>query len=159
MSATKTKQIGNSRNLIEYFTRGIPGFNHRQFCLEDLYNLAHFYGVKILQTHFMRDGGHVVYSPRRIYIVIDKGMTGPYKVMHGFHEITHVLYHERPYVLYRCSGRNWNLSKCEYQAEIIGALAWMPDREARGLPAEALMARYGVSRETAEFRASLNLWR
>jgi hypothetical protein len=47
----------------------------------------------------------------------------------------------------------------EHQASIIGAVAWMHDREARGLPTETLMARYGASRKTAEFRGSLNLWR
>jgi hypothetical protein len=75
------------------------------------------------------------------------------------HETAQILYHPSHPKVFERSGNLWNWSKCNRQAEIVGAVAWMPLATADGLSVDELMREFGVRREVAEFRASLNLWR
>jgi Zn-dependent peptidase ImmA (M78 family) len=84
---------------------------------------------------------------------------GPELIVTAFHELAHVLYHPAHPRIFRRAGNLWNWSKCHRQAEIIGVIAWMPLTIADGLSADELMREFGVRREVAEFRASLNLWK
>ena len=48
-----------------------------------------------------------------------------------------------------------NLSRMEREAQIVGALALMPDPLVAGLSLEDMMREFGVSRITAQFRSGL----
>lgn len=149
----------SDRTLVERFSQWIPGWNHRQLTLGDLEKFCDECGVIMVEESLEDAEGYAFWIDSTPFIYINAFLSYPEKVITGFHELAHILYHppsEDAIFLRRHA--NWNWSKCDRQAEIVGCIAWMPDSEARGRSVEELMARYEVMREVAEFRSQLRLW-
>jgi Zn-dependent peptidase ImmA (M78 family) len=146
----------NDRFLVERFTQWIPGWGIKQLTLDDLGNLCDDCGIVIVETELNCDGLSF-WLDGEPFVYINSHLNYAEQVITGFHELTHILYHPTDdEILHRRA--LWNWSKCDRQAEIVGVVAWMPETQARGLSPNALMHQYGVRRESAEFRAGLNLW-
>lgn len=145
------------RFLVERFSQWIPGWNQRQLTLDDLCRVCDESGVVLIEMDLLADG-LALWSDAQPFIYINTRLSYSEKVITGFHELTHILYHpSQPEIFKRQKNCCWNFSKQDRQAEIIGLVAWMPESQARGLSPASLMAQFNVRRESAEFRASLNL--
>jgi Zn-dependent peptidase ImmA (M78 family) len=145
------------RFLVERFSQWIPGWGVRQLQLDDLGKLCDDCGIVVVEMRLNSDG-LAFWLDGRAFVYINTLLPYSERVITGFHELAHILYHPTDkQILHRRS--LWNWSKCDRQAEIVGLISWMPETQARGLCAESLMRQYEVRRESAEFRASLDLWR
>lgn len=148
----------NSRLLIERFANRIHGFNMRRQSLCDLYDLCEPLDVEVVQKPMRKLHGAAIEDMGFHYIYINSLLSGPLKVIAGFHEFCHLTDHALNVEAFKSTGNLWNLSKFERQAQIIGVIAWMPSVEIEGLSIEQIMREYGVPRNVAEFRLSLDLW-
>lgn len=149
----------SDRTLVERFSQWIPGWNRRQLTFDDLENLCDECGIIVVEEPLEDAEGYAFWIGSTPFIYINAVLPYPEKVITGFHELAHILYHppsEDATFLRRYA--NWNWSKCDRQAEIVGCIAWMPDSEARGRSVEELMDRYEVMRDVAEFRSQLYIW-
>lgn len=159
-SPVKPGSERSDRFLVERFTTWLPGWNRRQLQLEDFELLAAGLGVTVVEAELEEADGYAFWVDGSPYIYLKAKLSYAKKVIAAYHELAHILYHPADRGVFKRTGRDlWNWSKCDRQAEIVGAIAWMPDTEARGLSVEELMEFYGVEREVGEFRAGLNLWR
>jgi Zn-dependent peptidase ImmA (M78 family) len=146
------------RFLVERFTQWIPGWGIRQLTLDDLGNLCDDCGIVVVETALEEDG-LAIWLDGQPFVYINRLLPYAERVITGFHELAHILYHPIDKEVFRRTGLDlWNWSKCDRQAEVVGTVAWMPEPQVRGLSPETLMQRFGVRRESAEFRARLNLW-
>jgi Zn-dependent peptidase ImmA (M78 family) len=146
------------RFLVERFSQWIPGWGLRQLTLDDLGNLCDDCGIVVVEIELDADG-HAVWLGGQPFVYINSLLPYSERVITGFHELAHILYHPSDRQVFKRTGRDlWNWSKCDRQAEIVGLLAWMPETQARGLNAEELMKRFQVRRQSAEFRSNLRLY-
>src|SRR5262249_28635755 len=158
MRQRKSKEIHNDRMLIERFMARVPGLNRFRLAFVDLLASCDAYGIVVIQQPMRVLHGSAIHSSTRPYIMINSHLSGPEKVIAGFHEFTHIIDQEVPENSYRLStGNLYNMSKSERQAQVVGVIALMPGPEARGLTVEDMMRIYGVRREVAEFRVTLKL--
>lgn len=152
------KQKGNDRFLVERFSQWIPGWNKRQLTLDDLGNICDDCGIAIVEMP-LEDDGYAVWLEADPFVYINSQLPYSEQVITGFHELAHILYHPNTQDRLRLRRlANWNWSKCDRQAEIVGCVAWMPDALVCGLRAEEMTELFDVRRESAEFRAQLKLW-
>ncbi|MEW6129612.1 MAG: ImmA/IrrE family metallo-endopeptidase [Acidobacteriota bacterium] len=148
----------SDRFLVERFCQWVPDWNRKQLSLDALGNLCDECGITLEELELDADG-LALWEDAEPYIYINSQLKYSERVITGFHELTHILYHTpRPEIFRRQSNCCWNFSKQDRQAEIVGLVAWMPEAATRGLSVESLMLKFDVRRESAEFRASLNLW-
>lgn len=154
---TENSKAKNSRLLIERFSQRIDGFNVRQQTLEDLYRLCAAIGVTVVELPFRRLHGGAFEDRGEKYLYVNELLPCSERTMTGFHELTHISDHVLEVEPFRSTGNLWNVSKFERQANIIGALAWMPDPLIRGLSIEQIVTEFGVSKNVAEFRLSLKI--
>jgi hypothetical protein len=157
MGRRRHTTAGNSRFLIERFTSRIPGFNRRRLSLPDLAGLCEPQGIEIVYLPMRRLHGVAHEDGGYRYLYINSLIPATEQVINGYHEYTHITDHVLDVEPFKSTGNLWNLPKYERQAWIIGVLAWMPEPLAWGLSVEQLMQGFGVRREIAEFRASLNI--
>ncbi len=149
------RSAGTDRVLVERFSQWIPGWGRKQLSLSDLYQLCNEAGIETVEYDLTDADGYALWVGGTPYIYIGERLTAAEKVITGYHELAHILYHpEQPEVLRRCG--HWNWSKCDRQAEIVGCVAWMPDVGA--MTVGQISGEFAVSREVASFRASLRLW-
>ena len=152
------KQNGHDRFLVERFSQWIPGWNRRQLTLDDLGNLCDDCRVVVVELP-LEDDGYALWLEADPFVYINSQLPYSEQVITGFHELAHILYHPNSEDLMQLRrAANWNWSKCDRQAEIVGCVAWMPDVLVRGLHAEEMAQVFDVRRESAEFRAQLKLW-
>jgi Zn-dependent peptidase ImmA (M78 family) len=126
--------------------------------LADLNRVCDSLGIEVVEYPLEDATGYVLWIAMSAHIYIADGLRGPEKVVTDFHELAHILYHPPHPEVFERTGGLWNTDKCQRQAEIVGVVAWMPEREVRGCTTEELMKKFGVSREVAAFRAGLRLW-
>ncbi|MGH9764681.1 MAG: ImmA/IrrE family metallo-endopeptidase, partial [Blastocatellia bacterium] len=93
----------------------------------------------------------------RPFIYINSLLSHPEQVIAGFHEFHHLTDHALNTDVFLSTGNLWNRSKYEYQAQVVGVLAYMPDPLVWGLSAEEIQSCFGVTRQLARFRASLGI--
>jgi Zn-dependent peptidase ImmA (M78 family) len=156
MPRAARRRKGSDRFLVERFAEWIPGWGRRQLCLADLTDYCEQHRIEIVFADLEDADGYALWASSAPYIYIARHLRGPEKVITGYHELAHILYHPPHPEIFRRTGNLWNWSKCDRQAEIVGELAWMPD--VAGLSIDQVMARFSVSREVAEFRLYLSLW-
>ncbi len=148
------RRNATNRFLVERFTQWIPGWGARQLSLMDFYSVCEQLGIEAVEYTLDGADGYALWAGGSPYIYISNRLPGPEKVIAGFHEIAHILYHPNdPKPL-----KFFNYGKADRQAAIVGAVAWMPGRLAWGQTVEGLMEEFGVSREVASFRFGLKLW-
>jgi Zn-dependent peptidase ImmA (M78 family) len=153
------EQKRTDRFLIERFSHWLPGWNSRQLTLDDLGHACDDCGIVVVEMALHAEG-LALWIESQPFIYINSLLPYPERVITGYHELAHILYHTpRPEIFRRQKECIWNFSKQDRQAEIIGSIAWMPETEAHGLSADTLMLQFEVGRETATFRASLDLWK
>ena len=143
------------RLLLEQFCHAIDGFNVRSQSLHDLGRLCDQLGIEVVQLPLRRLHGVALEDDGFKYLYINSRLSGPEKVIAGFHEYCHLTSHSLDMSILKSTGSLWNLQKYERQAQIIGAVALMPDPALSGLSIEEIMQEFGVSRQVAEFRAGL----
>lgn len=141
---------------MERFAEWIPGWGKRQLCLADLSDYCERQQIELVEYPLEDADGYALWVSSVPYIYVANHLRGPEKVITGYHELAHILYHPSHPEVFKRTGDLWNWSKCDRQAEIVGVLAWMP--EVVGLSVEEVMTRFGVSRGIAEFRLHLRLW-
>ena len=88
-------------------------------------------------------------------MIINSLLSQPEQIIAGFHELTHLIDQADDPGIFLSNGNLWNRAREERDANIIGVIALMPDREVAGLSACDIMERWQVSRAVAEFRLSL----
>ncbi|HEY7544432.1 MAG TPA: ImmA/IrrE family metallo-endopeptidase [Blastocatellia bacterium] len=154
--ASAQRRVASDRFLVEAFSQWIPGWGRRQLGWSDLEALCTDLGIELIQAHLKDADGYAFWVDGTPYIFVADHLSGPEKVIAGFHELCHILYHSEHSSIFRRCGNLWNWSKCDRQAEIVGAVAWMPD--VRGLSVEEVMEEFGVSRDVALFRSQVILW-
>ena len=143
------------RLLLEQFRLTIDGFNVRSQSLNDLGRLCDELEIEVVQMPLRRLHGVALEDDGYKYLYINSRLSGPEKVIAGFHEYCHLTSHSLEMSILKSTGGLWNLQKYERQAQIIGTVALMPDPELSGLSIEEVMQEFGVSRQIAEFRAGL----
>lgn len=150
------RRNGSDRFLVERFSEWLPGWGRRQLTLVDFYELAYSLGIEVVEYPFDRDCGHAFWIGAQPYVYYSSRLPGPEQVITCYHELAHILYHPVIPAGFKRERSFFNFDKWQRQAEIVGVVAWMPSVEY--MTAEYIMREYGVSRETASFRAGLNLW-
>jgi Zn-dependent peptidase ImmA (M78 family) len=143
------------RLLLEQFRLTIDGFNVRSQSLNDLGRLCDELEIEVVQMPLRRLHGVALEDDGYKYLYINSRLSGPEKVIAGFHEYCHLTSHSLEMSILKSTGGLWNLQKYERQAQIIGTVALMPDPALSGLSIEEVMQEFGVSRQIAEFRAGL----
>jgi len=143
--------------LIERFRSHLPGFNQHSFTLPDLYDICEAIEVRVRRLPMRRLHGCSFVEGGEVYIYINSLIRGPEQVIAGFHEYCHVVDHCFDVEVFQSTGGLWNLTKRERQAQIIGVLALMPAPLIDGMTIDEAMRAFGVRRDVAEFRATLNL--
>jgi len=143
------------RLLLEQFSLSIEGFNVRSQSLSDLNRLCDQLDIEVVQFPMRRLHGVALEDDGFKYLYINSRLTGPEKVIAGFHEFCHLTSHSLEMSVLKSTGGLWNLQKYERQAQIVGTIALMPDPSLVGLSIEDIMHEFGVSRLIAEFRAGL----
>lgn len=141
---------------MERFAEWIPGWGRRQLCLADLTDYCERHGIEVVFADLEDADGYALWVSSVPYIYIASHLRGPEKVITGYHELAHILYHPPHPEVFSRVGNLWNWSKCDRQAEIVGVVAWMP--EIKGLVVEEVTERFGVPLDVAKFRVELNLW-
>jgi len=116
-------------------------------------------GIEVKLRHLVKAYGRSYWKGGVPRIDLPLNIDGPELLISAWHEVCHLLYHPAEKAPFTRYGNLWNWSKCDRQAEIIGVMAWMPHGPADLMTPDELMKEFGVRREVAEFRASLNLWR
>ena len=150
------RRSGSDRFLVERFSQWIPGWGRRQLCLSDLTDYCERHQIEVVFADLEDADGYALWVGGVPYIYIAHHLRGPEKVITGYHELAHILYHPPHPEVFRRTGNLWNWRKCDRQAEIVGQLAWMPN--VAGLSVDQVMAQFGVSHEVAVFRLQLKLW-
>ena len=153
----RRNEIKTDRFLVERFSEWIPGWGKRQLSYIDLNCMCESLGIEVVEFPLKKARGYALWAGPVPYIYVADHLSGPEKVITGFHELAHILYHPTHPEAFCRAGNLWNWGKCDRQAEIVGVIAWMPYSLARGLSVEELMEGFGVRREVAEFRAGLRL--
>jgi Zn-dependent peptidase ImmA (M78 family) len=146
--------------LIQYYTDRIPGFGSKSLALPDLFAVCEADGIEVFRTPFDRLHGCAFFQDDAPFIFINSTLPAAEQVIAGWHEYDHLTRHMlKTHCPYNCvftsSGSMVNLSRIEREAQIVGCLALMPHPLVVGLSLEDIMREFGVSRNTAEFRASL----
>lgn len=154
------KRNGTDRFLVERITQLIPGWGVKQLTLDTLEKYCATQSIICTELPLIEADGYAFYQHRIPHIYYSSRLPYPQKVITGYHELCHILIDAPdPEMFKRQNPRCWNFNKWDRKAEIVGVVAWMPETRARGLSVEELMREFDVSRDSAEFRASLNLWR
>ena len=156
MPSAVKRRSGNDRFLVERFSQWVPGWGRRQLCLADLTDYCEGHGIEVVFDDLEDADGYALWVGRVPYIYIGRHLRGPEKVITGYHELAHILYHPPHPEVFRRTGDLWNWSKCDRQAEVVGVVAWMP--YVNGLTVEQVMQQFGVSRAVSNFRTGLKLW-
>jgi Domain of unknown function (DUF955). len=141
---------------VERFAEWIPGWGRRQLCLADLTDYCERHGIEVVFADLEDADGYALWVSGAPYIYIAQHLRGPEKVITGYHELAHILYHPSHPEVFRRVGNLWNWSKCDRQAEVVGVVAWIPN--CYNLSTSDLMQIYGVGWEIALFRSKLQLW-
>jgi Zn-dependent peptidase ImmA (M78 family) len=140
---------------LERFCLAIDGFNVRSQSLNDLRRLCDQLEIEVVHLPLRRLHGVALEDDGFKYLYINSRLSGSEKIIAGFHEYCHLTSHSLEMSILKSTGGFWNLQKYERQAQIIGTIALMPDPALPGLSIEEVMQEFGVSRQIAEFRASL----
>jgi Zn-dependent peptidase ImmA (M78 family) len=146
--------------LIQYYTDRIPGFGSKSLALPDLFAVCESDGIEVFRTPFDRLHGCAFFEDDAPFIFINSTLPAAEQVIAGWHEYDHLTRHMlKTHCPYNCvftsSGSMVNLSRIEREAQVVGCLALMPHPLVVGLSLEDIMREFGVSRNTAEFRANL----
>ena len=121
--------------------------------LADLKDLCEEIGVTVVEYPLEEACGYALWVEGTPYVYIAEHLTGPEKVITGYHELAHILYHPSHPEVFERTGNLWNMNKCNRQAEIVGVVAWMP--EIRRLTVEEISEEFEVSIKLAQFRHEL----
>jgi Zn-dependent peptidase ImmA (M78 family) len=149
------ESVRGSPMLVERFRYRLPGFNRRTFTLRDLFDICDEINVRVKSLPMQLLHGCSFVESGEVFLYVNSLLARPEQVIAGFHEYCHITDHCFGVEVFQSTGNLWNLSKREYQAQIIGALALMPATMISGLTVVEIMYQFGVRREIAEFRASL----
>ena len=146
--------------LVQYYTDRIPGFGSKSLTLPDLFTTCEADSIEVFRTPFDRLHGCAFFEDNAPFIFINSTLPPTEQIIAGWHEYDHLSRHilqsHCPYnCVFTSSGSMVNLSRMEREAQIVGVLALMPQPLVMGLSLEDIMREFGVSRHTAEFRASL----
>jgi Zn-dependent peptidase ImmA (M78 family) len=149
----------SDRYLVERFEQWIPGWGRRQLTLDSLGNLCDECGIVVTTTPLEGDG-YAFWLEGCPFIYVNSLLPEGEQVVTLGHELAHVLYHpSSDDAVFLRAHSFWNWSKCDRQAEIVGCVAWMPDRMiSKYMTIDHIRQEFGVRRETAAFRLSLDLW-
>jgi hypothetical protein len=150
-----SRRATNHRLLLERFAGRIDGFNVRRQTLQDLYALCDRYGIEVVRFPMRRLHGAALEESGYKYLYLNKLLPGYQQVISGFHELTHHVDHALGVEIFRSTGNLWNLPKFELQAQLIGAICWLPEPDVQGMTVEEVMRAHGVSRNLALFRLSM----
>jgi Zn-dependent peptidase ImmA (M78 family) len=146
----------NLRNplLLERARARIENFNRQQLLLEDLFAHCDDRHIEIVWQPMRRAHGCSFYEQDEPFICINPLVSPAEQIIAGWHEYLHLVEHV-PDVVTFSTGTFFNLSKMEYQAQVIGVMALMPDPLVRWLNEEEIMGEFGVTQSIARFRLSL----
>ena len=149
--ATKRNQL-----LMERARQRIEGFNSHQLNLEDLYAHCDDRRIEVVWMPLRTGHGCSFYEQGHAFIYLNPLVSKPEQIIAGWHEYHHIVDHVAEQAVFS-TGTFWNLSKLEYQAQVVGVMAYMPDPMVWGLSVEDIRRRFGVSEQLARFRASLGV--
>ena len=154
---TKSARTRNSRLLIERFESRIPGFNRFSLSFSYWLEVCDAYGIRALQRPMRLIHGLAMQASQRPYIVINTCLPNVEKIIAIGHEFTHIIDQELDTSVFLNNGNLWNTRKYQRQAWIIGIVGLMPETVVEGLSIFDLMRQFGVRREIAEFRVSVQI--
>ncbi len=143
--------------LIDRFSRLVPGFNRRSLALDDLYGLCDIHNIDVVHLPLRRVHGIAFEEDSYRCMYINRLLRIPFQIIAGFHEFCHFDYHTVDSRVCLSMGGLANLSKRERQAQAVGVVALMPAPLIVDMTVDDLMREFEVSRQIAEFRASLCL--
>ncbi|HYL99767.1 MAG TPA: ImmA/IrrE family metallo-endopeptidase [Blastocatellia bacterium] len=132
----------------------IEGFNRETLTLQDLAAHCEDRRIDLVQLPLRRAHGCSIYEAREPMIYINSLLSEPEKIIAGFHEYLHITDGVVAQA-YWSTGTFWNLSKLEYQAQVVGVMALMPDELVKWSTEDEICREFNVSRRTARFRLSL----
>jgi Zn-dependent peptidase ImmA (M78 family) len=147
----------SDRLLLERFCSRIPGFNVQSQCLNDLYRLCEQLDIEVVQFPMRQLHGAALEDDGFRYLYINRLLSTPERVIAGFHEYCHLTSHSLDVAVFKSTGGLWNLDKYERQAQIVGAVALMPEPAVCSLSVEEIMREFSVDLRIAEFRASIRI--
>lgn len=157
LEKTRKGTTRNSRLLIERFEARIPGFNRFSLAYSYWLEVCEAYKIRVLQRPLRVLHGLAMQGQKHPYIVINSCLTAADKVIAIGHEFAHISDQVLDTSIFLSTGNLWNNDKFDRQAQIVGVVGLMPERLVRGLSSEELRMEFGVSRDIAEFRLSLNI--
>jgi Zn-dependent peptidase ImmA (M78 family) len=140
--------------LLERARARIENFNREQLFLDDLFAHCDDRHIEVVWRPMRVAHGCSFYDEGEPYICLNPLVSKPEQIIAGWHEYLHITEHV-PGVTTFSTGTFFNLSKFEYQAQVVGVMALMPDVMIRWLNEEEIMGEFGVSQDIARFRLSL----
>jgi Zn-dependent peptidase ImmA (M78 family) len=146
--------VGRNQLLLERARRRIEDFNRESLGLEDLYHHCDDRHIEVVSMPLRTGHGCSFYRGGFPYIFINPLVSKAEQVIAGWHEYLHLMEHVPEQATFS-TGTFFNLSKMEYQAQVIGVMALMPDPLVRWLNEEEIMGEFGVTQSIARFRLSL----
>lgn len=155
MSEPNNGRPARNRLLFERARHYIEGLNVEQQTLGNLCHACEDRRIEVRRLPFRRAHGCSFYEGGQPFIYINSLLSIAEQTIAAHHEFVHIQEHAFEVEVFHSTGDLWNLSKYEYQAQAVGAVAWMPDPLIFGLGIEGIMREFGVSRRLAEFRLSL----
>lgn len=149
------RKRGTKTELIRRIEARISGFNLRSLTLDDLNFECERRGIIADGIPLAAIHGYSMCDDDGAAMIINSLLSQPEQIIAGFHELTHLIDQADDPGIFLSNGNLWNRAREERDANIIGVIALMPDREVAGLSACDIMERWQVSRAVAEFRLSL----
>lgn len=140
--------------LVEHFMNALPYFNQRSLTLLDLEQFCRVKDIELLYRPMRFLHGMACEVDGCKVLRVNSLLPLSLKIISGFHELKHFEFDNMDVCF--SDGKLLNLSKIEYQAQKIGAIALMPDYQVLGKSIEDLMHEYEISRQIATFRLSLH---
>ena len=140
--------------LMERARARIENFNKEQLSLDDLYAHCDDRRIEIVWQSMRLAHGCSFYEQGKPFICLNPLVLPSEQTIAGWHEYLHLTEHVAEQATFS-TGAFFNLSKMEYQAQVVGVMALMPDPLVRWACEDELMGEFAVSRKIARFRLSL----
>lgn len=155
-SEQRTNSPGRSR-FLDRFAEEVAGFNVRSLCLRDLEQQCEARNIDFIIRPLRTLHGIAIELHEFDFVYVNSLIPDPLKTIAGFHELFHILHHIGDTKRCLSTGGVSCLSKNEFQAQVVGVVALMPDSLVASMSVNDIMREFEVSRQIAEFRLLCSL--
>lgn len=132
--------------------KGIPGLNTRTLTEEDFFRICRRHRIKVVEYPLESSPGFYMVCKGRSMIAVDSRLRGVRRMYVLWHELAHYFLHVPPHT----TGARWFRlrpgTKEEFEAEVLAAIALIPEPLLRSMLAGEIEDMNEYPREMLEFR-------